>query len=559
MNRASDTNDELPAPRLRPGTALHCLLLLAVAVALRGWHLDHLPGLNGDEAWMGVQAQRFLDGGYLGMSGATETGGGAQVAWQTPTGNPINWFLFWPTVLLHAWLPPSIGLLRLPALLSGLLALAVNYWLCRRLWGVRLASLSTVLLAVMPINIAYSRFGWDACQSLLLTLPVVYGSLLAVAEPQRRRVWLLWAAAAQAASILVHPTNIFTAPLLLVAVAWCYRVELRSWSCQVRDGRYLRLALTAGSLLLAIATWLLWPWCMIAARRIITPGELGAFLVGWLDLFSGQTVYGFIPGYFASAAEPTTLLYRLVAAVVVALALWGAYRRYRESHDRTIDILLWGSLASVVGFFLVAGPEALRPHFERYGICLIASGALVLSLGVEWWLTRYQRRQAVAAHVSAAAVAWLLLGSFGLCYLGHMQQTGGESHPAFRTAAEEPKVAAWALLQETSRGATTSLESTEPLLVVADDWWTYWPLVYLNGDNDRITIWNREQLSSDWSDWSDVRKLASPRSVAWIGFSDSPRRSRWMKQLEARGYKVEEWQVSDYADCPTISIIRGRR
>ena len=36
--------------------------LLAVAVFFRAWRLDHMPGVNGDEAWLGVQALRWLDG-----------------------------------------------------------------------------------------------------------------------------------------------------------------------------------------------------------------------------------------------------------------------------------------------------------------------------------------------------------------------------------------------------------------------------------------------------------------------------------------------------------------
>ena len=65
-----------------------------------------------------------------------------------------------------------------------------------------MAVVSTVVLAVLPINIAYSRFGWDSSQSLLFTLPVVHLSLLAIRGPQGRR-WLAGAAAALAAATLV--------------------------------------------------------------------------------------------------------------------------------------------------------------------------------------------------------------------------------------------------------------------------------------------------------------------------------------------------------------------
>ena len=56
---------------------------------------------------------------------------GQEVEWRTPNGNPINPFFFLPALALHAIWPPSIVLLRLVPLASGLAALALNYWLCR--------------------------------------------------------------------------------------------------------------------------------------------------------------------------------------------------------------------------------------------------------------------------------------------------------------------------------------------------------------------------------------------------------------------------------------------
>src|SRR5687767_12565573 len=120
------------------------LALLAVAVWLRAWDLGRAPGVNGDEAWAGVQAERVLHGQCVSA--------------RTPTGNPLNPFFIIPQVLLHASWEPSFALLRLPALVSGLLALALNFFLCRRALGIRAAWLTTLIHAVLPINIAYSRF-----------------------------------------------------------------------------------------------------------------------------------------------------------------------------------------------------------------------------------------------------------------------------------------------------------------------------------------------------------------------------------------------------------------
>ena len=145
---------------------LNAVLLLLAAIWLRCHMLENIPGINGDEAWYGVQAWRI---GH----------GGPHVAWHTPTGNPLNPLFIGPLALLHLWLPPSIMLLRSLAVASGLFALVLNWLFCRWVFDRRTAIISTVLLAVLPINIAYCRIAWDASQSLAATLPVVYFALAA--------------------------------------------------------------------------------------------------------------------------------------------------------------------------------------------------------------------------------------------------------------------------------------------------------------------------------------------------------------------------------------------
>ncbi len=170
-------------------------VLLIVAVALRAWHLGNIPGVNGDEAWSGVQAARLL--------------AGESVAWRTPHGNPLNLFLVLPLAALQAIFPPSFTLLRLPSLASGLAALLANYLLCRRAFDSRTATISTLFLALLPIDIAYSRFAWDASQSLLATLFVLY---LPIAHCRRRGDTASlsgWAMLALALAIYIHPTNVF--------------------------------------------------------------------------------------------------------------------------------------------------------------------------------------------------------------------------------------------------------------------------------------------------------------------------------------------------------------
>ena len=108
--------------------------------------------------------------------------------------------------------------LRSVALVSGLAALAINWLLCRRVFDSRTAAVSTVALAVLPINIAYSRFAWDASQSLAATLPVIYCALGAVRYADRFGRWIAASMLALAIAVWVHPTNVFAGAAIVVAV-----------------------------------------------------------------------------------------------------------------------------------------------------------------------------------------------------------------------------------------------------------------------------------------------------------------------------------------------------
>jgi len=228
-----------PSVPVQALVAVNAAALLLVAVWFRCRSLENIPGINGDEAWYGLRALELLSGG--------------QLAWQTPTGNPVNPFFLGPIVLLHACFAPSISLLRSVALASGVLALAVNWLLCRWVFDRRTALISTVVLAILPINIAYSRFAWDASQSLLATLPVLYFSLAAVRFPKRQGWWIAAALAAEAVALAVHPTNLFAAAAPVAALATRLQWhDARQTAARLVQGRRAAVALIAATVVIVL-------------------------------------------------------------------------------------------------------------------------------------------------------------------------------------------------------------------------------------------------------------------------------------------------------------------
>ncbi|MHB1034147.1 MAG: glycosyltransferase family 39 protein [Pirellulales bacterium] len=527
----------LPAGRwCRRLLVLNGLALIAVAVFFRVWKLDHVPGINGDEAWSGVLALSFLSG--------------EPIAWRTPTGNLLNIFYLGPLAALHACFPPSFLLLRIVAVASGLAALVANYRLARRAFGARTAAVSTLLLAVLPINLAYSRFGWDASQSLLATVLVMYPALTAGLDSKHQARWIIMALAAFAAAVLVHPTNVFTAPLVAVPLCW----QGRALVARRLDPRRARLttwlpAWTFLGLASGLALWIARHWIAVACHRLIEPRQVLEFVTSYVRLFSGVTVYRYIPGSRLPHIGESTGWgldldpYDLATALVAGFVALGLYRAIRRARPATETCLLVGWAATAVAFFLIAGPRGLMPHFERYGICLIAPAAVLLARGaVEWLETPGQARWTA---ILFAAVAWCMLGGFYLNYFRFFEQTGGRSQATFRTGPTEPKLAAFRLLASDRRPA-------QPLHILAGEWWNYWPLRYLAFPDPEVRV---ETWDETW-DAPRFREAFRDPAVRFVEFADGmPGHDlKWL--LTDGGFTFREEWTYDYAGQPVISVLQ---
>jgi len=451
----------------RAPVAAAVVAILVTATWFRVIDLGRVPGVNGDEAWTGVQALRTLHG---------EPG-----SWRTPTGNPLNVFFWGPEVVLHALFVPSFVLLRSVAVVSGLIALALNYWLCRRVFDRPTALASTLVLAVLPITIAYSRFAWDSCQTPLMTVLVVYIALGIVRFTPTRAKWITAAIIASAAAIVVHPTNVFLLPFVAVS----------GWMGLMRGGnsRFKRTirarwqGLLAAAIVVAVALgWMFFPLLAAAGQRLVSPGQFSQFVLDWGRLFSGATVYRYISGSIQSQSFDVLDAATWIAVLAGLYGYWCQWKSRRDPVDRA---LVFGYLLVLGSFYLVAGPRAIAPHYERYAMCLVVPGVLLLSRGALWWW----RRAGMLGRVSRwslTAILVALLADFYAMYFRAMEISGGDSHLAFRTAAVEPK-------QQAFEQIIAAREPNKPLWIVSDNWWIYWPLAYLSfGEQDVHVVHNNE-------------------------------------------------------------------
>jgi hypothetical protein len=205
--------------------------------------------------------------------------------------------------------------------------------------------------------------------------------------------------------------------------------------------------------------------------------------------------------------------------------------------------LLIGWAIMLAGFFVVAGPDAIAPGWERYGTCLVAPGALLLARGWAWWLERKGTPAHAAAWILSAA-AWLFPATFYLGYFDFIERTGGNAHPTFRTGSVEPKLAAFQYIVE-HRG------SDRPARIVAGEWWNYWPLTYLAAGSQGIEV-------SSGQPWQRETKEPLGRSSedTWhVEFAGSAAETALLQSLQNRGVKAQRRVVNDYSGRPVVSIV----
>ncbi len=460
------------------GVALGAAVL--VSVAFRIYALGRLPGVNGDEAWYGVNAAGVLGGEGL---------------WRTPNGNvpgPLHSGLL---VLLQLVAAPSFALLRVPSVLASLGQMALTWWVVRRHLDPQTGAIALVLTAVLPVNVAYARFGWDPSHSGLVAIVAAHFALAGVA----------WASAlAFLFALLVHPTNVFLAPFLLLAGLGA--AARRSGWRRALHRAGIHAGLLAASLSVLAATTSSGGargFVSGAASRALEPSTWGRFAVLYSRFLTGDTVYAYITGAGLGAAQVPADVIAAIAAV--ALLAVGA-RRFRDDPRSPQAGIVAGWLASVLAFVVLAGPGAIRPHLERYAMCLVVPTILAAAVLLREVGARLARPWLAPALTAALAAAFL--AGFGLRYLAALEERGSTSHETFWTGPVEPKEDAFRriLAESAPRGGAR---------VVADGFWMYWPLRYL-ALGKPLEVCDPNRIAGD----------APAGGTYWVAFAGGPL-DRW--------------------------------
>lgn len=294
--------------------------------------------------------------------------------------SPIG-FLFLQRLAIDV-LGASVLSYRLPSMLAGVLGLWLLYPLGRRLVGRGPAWLATLLLAVHPLHVFYSRFARPYALVFLLALVLVYALVRALEG--RRGAWI---GAGLAAAFLpwVHLST--AVPVALVAAAGV----ILAWRQPSRPvlGRSLIAFGAAGALCLALYApaleslvgslrWLSTVRGKGDARLAPVLTLLGGSVVGGCVLTIGTLLAGIL---LARRRQPSGPIFLIALAAPGAIWLsdtWGSEVAYARYQFIALVPLL---LAPAWGLFELLG--GIRAPFLRgnpgyaTGLALVSLQALV--------------------------------------------------------------------------------------------------------------------------------------------------------------------------------------
>ena len=387
-------------------------VVVGIGVLLRCYRINLFPGLNPDEVEITLQWFRHpVIYWYVAPSGR-------------PQVNPLEPILLLP----FSFAAPAPWVVRMPALLAGLLLLPVTFVSVRKAFDWWAAIIATLLVSSAPVLIAYTRLGWDPA-----FVPVVTALALGFAF---RRDWI-WATVSIVLLALIHPTTVFLIPIVAAPLI------CQLWNCAATS--HYRALWRVGLTLVVITSMLVivLPFAVYASHlRILSALKTVAHRLG--DLWSAAE---FASGYW-QVLDGSLIYIAFLGGRTLPLALWagpvfviscasGAYLLWRQGRVDAATLLVTLPLA-LFAQYLAMGPSVSLVLNERYILWAVVPSCIAIALMIYAVCARL--RVPNASPVIALLLSLFWMGSFYTNYLQPFEHTGGRSAVLdYRSAIPQPR------------------------------------------------------------------------------------------------------------------------
>lgn len=353
--------DETRAPRktrVDRREALILIIILIVAAAARMGRPD-ITEFKADEGRL-LTAALVMSDGQFAFRGISSSVGFPNA--------PMSVWLY--AIPLAIWQHPYSA-----TLFTGLLGVAAVggvYWLSRRYWGVRAATVAALMLAVSPWAIVFARKIW--AQNLLPAFAVGWAIGAALAFVEGRRPYIILHLVCLAVAVQIHPSAISLVPAtLLFLLIFRRRV---GW-------RYFFIGGALAALTALPFLWYLWGRWRSEGGLPFSTGQSTAELSFdsvklALNMIGGQGV-GVLAGeqYRGWLGEPMIQFLWLAFIVAgVAWSVWVIRRQRSETVAEVAFICLTWFIAPVVVFAFHRTPVYLHYFIVALPAPFILAGAM---------------------------------------------------------------------------------------------------------------------------------------------------------------------------------------
>jgi 4-amino-4-deoxy-L-arabinose transferase-like glycosyltransferase len=307
----------------RPMSSAQWAVLVAVLIAaalLRGWSLGDVPAqVHGDEAACGIEARRILAGDVPNLLG---------LGWYE-----IPYLSFAISAASMAVFGDDLFGLRAASVLQGTASVAVLFFLVRRLYGTRTASIAAFLLAVSHWHIHFSRIGTDYIQASLASLLALLFFVRARQDGVARD-WV-WAGLAVGLACSVYYAGRVTVVIIGAVLASEWLVDRGRWRAHATG-----IASMALAALLFVA-----PTTAVVAR---TPGALADRSADIFVLSPANLEHS----YASTAADDALHVLAMQARNSLVAFNWRGERSEQHSHRAPL-LDFWSGALFAVGLIAI--------------------------------------------------------------------------------------------------------------------------------------------------------------------------------------------------------------
>ena len=380
--------------------------LFGYALWLRITSLDGLPEVNGDETWHAIQLTRMMRGDSFEIF----TVSGIPLS-------PIHAALELPGLLLFK---PSLWVVRLPALISGLAAVILLYFVVSRCYDRTTALIASALLAILPLAIIYSRVSYESSHAPL------WGTILLYLAHRLKPLTL---SVVLAAGYFVHPTNIFVLPVLLAVLL------VRTFEqYPLERVRAVKVFVARAALPCAVVAAIgVFTMLRSDTQRLSRAYDTG--LSGRHDFLEFGAMYErLMMGVGISPDPMRSRFFWSLLGVLFAVGLW----RLVLARQWGRIAFVGGTVASVLSLFVLGGTNIIQPGMTRYGLFLVVPSVLSVAILARALLvvpsTPWRVSVLAVQCAGLLAIAWTLVLSLDLQRVNR----GSYMSPDYRGREETP-------------------------------------------------------------------------------------------------------------------------